>query len=145
MDDGSKQPAWHVRPKQRARARSLRRDLNAAERIICCELRALEGIGFRRQTPIRRYIVDFVSHTEKLILEIDGGEHFEADPMQRDERRDAFLARKGYRVLRFNNNDVIANHTGVLEAIASACAHGKAPSPPSPASAGGGASTDFQP
>jgi very-short-patch-repair endonuclease len=145
MDDGSKQSVWHVRPKQRARARSLRRDLTAAERIIWYGLRAhrLEGIGFRRQTPIGPYIVDFVSHAEKLIIEIDGGQHFERGQIQRDARRDAFLASKGYRVLRFNNNDVIANRTGVLEAIACALVRDKAPSLPSPASGGGAPTSDF--
>ena len=72
-------PAWRVKPRTRLRARALRQDLTKAERIIWYGLRAhrLEGASFRRQTPIGPYIVDFVSHSAKLIVEIDGGQHFE--------------------------------------------------------------------
>ena len=74
----------------------------------------------------------------KLIIEIDGGKHFEEKQEQRDKRRDAFLAGKGFRVLRFNNLDVVTNRTGVLEMIATAVCDARAPSLPSPASEGGG-------
>ncbi|MEJ0073968.1 MAG: endonuclease domain-containing protein [Alphaproteobacteria bacterium] len=125
----------------RTRARALRQDLTTAERAIWYGLRAhrLEGAGFRRQTPIGPYIVDFVSHTTKLIIEIDGGQHFDAAGEAQDKRRDVFLARKGFRVLRFSNHDVMTNRVGVLEAIAAAVREARAPSLPSPASGGGGA------
>jgi very-short-patch-repair endonuclease len=61
-----------------------------------------------------------------LIIEIDGGQHYEAESM----KRDAYLASKGYRVLRFNNHDVMTNRQGMLETIAAAIMH--APSPPLP-------------
>ena len=80
----------------------------------------LGGACFRRQTPIGPFIVDFVCHSAGLIIEIDGGQHFESDHMRRDASRDAFLMSKGYRVLRFNNYDVMTNRQGVLEAIAAA-------------------------
>jgi len=117
------------------RARALRQDLTKAERIIWYGLRAhrLEGISFRRQTPIGPYIVDFASHTAKLIIEIDGGQHFEIGQEARDRKRDAFLAAKGFRVIRFNR-------VGVLETIAAAVREVRAPSLPSPASGGGGES-----
>jgi very-short-patch-repair endonuclease len=88
------------------------------------------GASFRRQTPIGPYIVDFVCHDAMLIIELDGGQHFEAEHMRRDARRDAFLASKGFRVLRFNNHDVMTNRQGVLEAIAAAVVD--TPSPPLP-------------
>ena len=125
----------------RMRARALRQDLTKAERIVWYGLRAhrLEGAGFRRQTPIGPYIADFLSHTAKLIIEIDGGQHFNDAHEARDRRRDAFFAAKGFRVLRFSNHDVMTNRVGVLETIAAAVRDGRAPSLPSPASGGGGA------
>jgi len=125
----------------RARARALRQDLTKAERIVWYGLRAhrLGGAGFRRQTPIGPYIVDFVSHTAKLVIEIDGGQHFEDAHEARDRRRDAFLAAKGFRVLRFSNLDVLTNREAVLSTIASTVNEARAPSLPSPASGGGGA------
>jgi very-short-patch-repair endonuclease len=125
----------------RLRARALRQDLTKAERIVWYGLRAhrLEGAGFRRQTPIGPYIVDFVSHAAKLIVELDGGQHYEDGHEARDRRRDAFLIAKGFRVIRFSNHDVMTNRKGVLEIIASAVREARAPSLPSPASGGGGA------
>jgi very-short-patch-repair endonuclease len=130
-----------VKPKQRLRARLLRQDLTKAERLIWYGLRAhrLDGAGFRRQTPIGPFIVDFVSHAAKLVVEIDGGQHFEDTREARDKRRDAFLAAKGFRTLRFSNHDVMTNRIGVLETIAAAVQEARAPSLPSPASGGGGA------
>ena len=71
-----------------------------------------------------------------LIVELDGGQHFEEHNMKRDARRDAFLASKGYRVLRFNNHDVMTNKEGVLEVIAAALV--AAPSPTLPRKRGRG-------
>ena len=132
MPDALKQPAWHVSGKMRTRARSLRRDSTDAERLIWNEWRAhrMNGASFRRQAPVGPYIADFVCHAANLIVELDGGQHFESQNMERDARRDAFLASKDYRVLRFNNHEVMTNRQGVLETIAAAIEH--APSPPLP-------------
>jgi very-short-patch-repair endonuclease len=94
----------------------------------------MHGASFRRQTPIGPYIVDFVCHEANLVIEIDGGQHFETEQMKRDARRDALLHSKGYRILRFNNHDVMSNRQGVLETIAAAVVH--APSPPLPRTRG---------
>jgi very-short-patch-repair endonuclease len=128
--DLTPKPQWHVQPKTRARARTLRREMTLAERAIWYAVRAhrLNGAGFRRQTPIGPYIVDFVSHTAKLVIEIDGGQHFEPKQAAYDARRDAFLQSKGYRVLRFNNHDVMTNRDGVLTVIASAIGEASTPS-----------------
>jgi very-short-patch-repair endonuclease len=132
MIDVPKAPAWEISTKQRARARKLRRDMTDAERIIWNAIRAhrMHGMSFRRQTPIGPFIVDFVCRTAWLIIEIDGGQHYEAENMKRDAQRDAFLVSKGYRILRFSNHDVMTNRQGVLETIAAAIMH--APSPPLP-------------
>lgn len=132
MVDSQKRPDWHISAKLRARARTLRRDSTDAERIIWAALRAhrLNGASFRRQTPIGPYIADFVCHSAKLIIEIDGGQHFDAQHIKRDAARDAFLNAKKYRVLRFNNHDVMTNRAGVIETIAAAI--DSAPSPTLP-------------
>src|SRR5262245_61091529 len=107
MIDGSRPPRWQTSTRQRSRARSLRRNLTEAERIVWNAVRAhrLNGCSVRPQTPIGPYVVDFVCHEANLIIEIDGGQHFEPDYIKRDARRDAFLASKGFRVLRFSNHD----------------------------------------
>jgi very-short-patch-repair endonuclease len=122
MADLPKKPTWQVSTKQRDRARKLRKNSTDAERLIWPELRAhrMNGASFRRQVPIGPYVVDFLCHAAKLVIELDGGQHFESEQEQRDARRFAFLARKGFRILRFNNHDVMTNRDGVLETIAAA-------------------------
>ena len=75
---------------------------------------------FRRQVPIGPYVVDFVCLSKRLVVEIDGGQH--ALQGARDAGRTAFLAERGYRVLRFWNNDVLMQRGAVLQAIAQALA-----------------------
>ena len=120
LTDDSKPPSWDVSTRQRTRARSLRANSTDAERLIWAALRdhRLNGAGFRRQTPIGPYIVDFVCHAANLVIELDGGQHFEEGHEKRDAQRDAFLADRGFRVLRFSNHDVMMNRAGVLETIA---------------------------
>src|SRR5262249_37113504 len=81
MVERAKSPSWHVSTKQRVRARSLRTNSTDAERIIWSALRAhrMNGASFRRQTPIGPYVVDFVCHAARLVIEIDGGQHFESN------------------------------------------------------------------
>ena len=98
------------------RARRLRRDATDAEKLLWRALREqLPVSGFRRQHPIGPYIADFASPAHKLVVELDGGQH--ALQKQTDSTRTAELARRGYHVIRFWNNDVINNLTGVLETI----------------------------
>ncbi|HZQ14184.1 MAG TPA: endonuclease domain-containing protein [Pseudolabrys sp.] len=114
----------------RGRAKSLRRDMTDAERCLWSALRAhrLDGMSFRRQTPIGRYIVDFACHERRLVIEVDGGQHSRAT---RDIERDRWLESKGYRVLRFWNSDVLKNRVGVLQAIVDAASSATPlPSPP---------------
>ncbi|MCX7312318.1 MAG: endonuclease domain-containing protein [Hyphomicrobiales bacterium] len=132
MSSAEKQPAWQVSKKLRSRARSLRQDSTDAERLIWSALRAhrMHGASFRRQTPIGPYIADFVCHQASLVIELDGGQHFEDENLKRDARRDAFFGSKGFRVLRFNNHDVMTNQQGVLEAIAAALEASPSPTLP---------------
>ena len=93
-------------------SRKLRKNLTEAEKYLWYVLRA-ENLGckFRRQEPIGNYIVDFVCYPKKLIIELDGGQHYEnADDKQRDE----WLKAEGFTVLRFWNNEVLENREGVV-------------------------------
>jgi len=87
-----------------------------AERRLWYHLRAhrFDGQKFKRQVPIGPYGVDFACLGRKLIIEVDGGQHSESAA---DIRRDHYLTSQGFRVLRFWNNDVLRNTSGVLETI----------------------------
>src|ERR1051326_1895809 len=106
MSKVEEQPKWRVAPKLRSRVRALRRQATDAELLMWNELRAhrLHGASFRRQTPIGPYVADFVCHAACLVVELDGGQHFENEHMKRDARRDAFLSSKGFQILRFNRS-----------------------------------------
>jgi very-short-patch-repair endonuclease len=98
------------------RARQLRQDATDAERRLWSALRdrRLSGYRFRRQYPIGLFIVDFACTRHRLIVEADGGQHADSDA---DRHRTACLEREGWRVLRFWNNDILANTNGVIEVI----------------------------
>jgi very-short-patch-repair endonuclease len=98
------------------RARELRQDSTDAERRIWSALRArrLLKYKFRRQRPIGPYIADFVCIKHRLVVELDGGQH--ADDTA-DARRTAWLESRGWKVIRFWNNEVLANTDGVVETI----------------------------
>ena len=100
-------------------ARQLRRNQTEAERLLWSRLRALrlEGVKFRRQHPIGKYVVDFVTLEGKLIIELDGGQHNESPTREYDEQRVAWLNEEGYQVIRFWDNEVLANIEGVLTVI----------------------------
>ena len=100
-------------------ARDLRQKFTDAEKALWMKLRnrQVEAVKFRRQQPIGSYIVDFVSFERKLIIEIDGGQHNEEMTKERDEERAMRLEERGYRVMRFWNNEVLTNAEGVLERI----------------------------
>jgi very-short-patch-repair endonuclease len=98
-------------------SRNLRKRQTDAENLLWRHLRGkqVEGLRFRRQQPIGRYIADFVCLEKRLILEIDGGQH--DLEKHKDDQRTNWLMNEGYRVLRFWNNDVLTNLEGVLETI----------------------------
>jgi very-short-patch-repair endonuclease len=122
MTSDAQEPNWRVSKRLRGRAKALRQDMTDAERILWHAVRAhrLNGMAFRRQAPIGPYVVDSVCHAAKLVVELDGGQHFEPKQMAHDARRRGYLAEQGYRVLRFNNLEVIKNKSGVVETIAAA-------------------------
>ncbi len=104
---------------QTAFARQLRKGSIDAEGLLWARLRGsrLAGLKFKRQQPVGSYIVDFVCFSQKIVVEIDGGQHNDDFVAQRDRERTAWLEGQGFRVIRFWNNDVMGNMDGVLEAI----------------------------
>jgi very-short-patch-repair endonuclease len=111
------------------RARILRKNAIDAERRLwrCLRQKQIDGFRFRRQQPIGPYIGDFFCPQAALILEIDGGQH--AAQETEDSVRTAWLEARGYRVLRFWNNDVLRNTPGVLVRIGEALRDGPPPLP----------------
>jgi len=100
-----------------ARARELRRNSTDAERFLWqhLRLRQINGERFRRQRPVGPYILDFVCLEKKVAVEVDGGQHNGA--VFRDHRRDEWLRRRGYTVLRFWNHEVLTQIDVVKEVI----------------------------
>jgi len=100
-------------------AKTLRKRMTDAEHRLWYHLRAhrFAGAKFKRQVPIGTYVADFVCFDRKIIIEVDGGQHANR---VRDIHRDAWFTTQGFRTLRFWNNDVLKNTTGVLEVIATA-------------------------
>ena len=99
------------------RARQLRNDPTDAERALWNVLRKrqMSGRRFRRQVPIGPYIVDFACLENKLVIEVDGGQH--AERIDYDTARTEWLTSEGYRVIRFWNNQVLEEMDAVQEAI----------------------------
>jgi very-short-patch-repair endonuclease len=134
MTQNAQRPVDHRVP----RARSMRRDATEAEKKLWQHLRQppFKEHHFRRQATIGPYFADFATHHAKIVIEVDGGQH---SGSASDEVRTQYLEANGYRVLRFWNNDVLANRSGVLSAIDAAINADRPPTPdPSPPQAGGG-------
>jgi very-short-patch-repair endonuclease len=110
----------HHTPKYEECAALARRAMTDAEKKLWLALRAgaVDDCRFRRQEPIGPYFADFVCRSAMLVVEVDGGQHGES----RDSARTRDLEARGYRVLRFWNNDVLQNLDGVMTAIRSALA-----------------------
>jgi very-short-patch-repair endonuclease len=102
-----------------ARARRFRKGLTPQEAKLRVGLRELrpQGLHFRRQVPLDGYILDFICHRAKLIVEVDGLQHADDERRRRDERRDGRFARSGCLTLRFWNTEVERNLGAVLDAV----------------------------
>ncbi|NHK97100.1 endonuclease domain-containing protein [Rubrivivax benzoatilyticus] len=109
------------RSRERAgvRARALRQNSTEAERLMWSRLRdrRLAGHKFRRQHPQGPFFADFACLDAMLVVEVDGGQHYEPDAVAADARRTAALQRAGFEVLRFDNRQVLAETDAVLAVI----------------------------
>ncbi len=99
------------------RAGEMRKEQTPAEAKLWAYLRAhrADAFGFRRQHAIGPYITDFCAPQLKLVIEVDGSQHF--DQQEYDAERTAFFEAQGYTILRFTNGEVMNNIEGVLGAI----------------------------
>src|SRR5262249_51331529 len=92
----------------------------------------IETTHFRRQATIGPYFADFACHRHRLVIEIDGSQHNDEKQIAQDAARTAFLNSRGYRVLRFWNNEVLTQIDGVMEVIYAAVHETEPPPPPTP-------------
>ena len=106
-------------PQLKTLRQKLRNNIPIAEIILWSELqgRRLNGLKFRRQYGIGRYVVDFYCHKLKLVIEVDGSSHCTSKAEKYDKRRQEYIEKKGIKVVRCNNNDVYTNLDGVIEDI----------------------------
>ena len=100
-------------------ARELRTNQTDAEKLLWKLLRnrQIAGAKFRRQHPLDKYILDFYCHEHKLVIELDGSQHFEEKAVAYDQERTKYLEKKGLKVLRFDNRQMLVETVPVLEAI----------------------------
>jgi very-short-patch-repair endonuclease len=100
------------------RARHLRKEMTEVEKKLWyCLRRAQLGVRFRRQCPIGPYVADFACHDPKLIVDLDGGQHSEAERKAYDERRTEWLRAQSFEIMRFWNFQVNQETEAVVEAI----------------------------
>ncbi len=104
-------------PRTTGIARKLRREQTDVEQLLWSKLRSRQvgGLKFRRQFTLPPYVADFCCEEARLIIEVDGGQH--ADSVAHDKTRTEFFERRGYRVIRFWNNDVLQNIEGVIDEV----------------------------
>jgi very-short-patch-repair endonuclease len=100
-------------------ARALRSNMTEAEQKLWFHLRRKQigGIQFYRQRAIGNFIVDFYAPAAKLVIEVDGSQHFTPETIEADRLRGAFLSSQGVHVLRFDNLQILKQLTSVLESI----------------------------
>lgn len=100
-------------------SQQLRKNMTEAERRLWCHIRGkqLKEYQFYRQKIIGNYIVDFYCPKAKLVIELDGGQHYSEGGKEKDKARDAYLSGEGLQVLRFSDRDVLTRIEGVLEKI----------------------------
>ena len=98
-------------------AQQLRKNKTKEEARLWYQFLRLYDVRFRRQFPYGPYIVDFYCAKAKLVVELDGSQHFEAQMIRKDAERTAFLENQGLQVLRFTNTEVNLQFCQVCEMI----------------------------
>ena len=106
-------------PTLKENSRSLRANLTDAEQALWHRLRRkqIQSVQFYRQKPLLSFIVDFYCPAAKLVIELDGSQHFESEYQAKDQVRDEALAGVGLKVLRFDNRQVLLERDAVLAVI----------------------------
>ena len=104
-------------PANKGNAQRLRREMTKEERRLWYDFFKTMGINANRQKPIGPYIVDFYIASAGLVIELDGGQHYEDAGIEYDTERDRFLREQRLTVLRYSNLDVNRNFSAVCEDI----------------------------
>ncbi len=102
-------------------AKQLRKEMTTEERHLWYDFLRSYPVRFSRQKVLGKYIADFYCAEAKLVIELDGSQHYEKDYMEKDAERTTFLEGYGLRVLRIPNNEVSRNFSGVCDYIDAAC------------------------
>ena len=105
--------------KLKGRSRTLRTNLTDAEQVLWQHIRRkqIQGVQFYRQKPLLAFIVDFYCPAAKLVIELDGSQHYDEEHQNKDQARDDTLAELGLQVLRFDNRQVLLEIDAVLAVI----------------------------
>ena len=100
-------------------SRQLRKDMTDAEKVLWSKIRGkqLKECQFYRQKPIGNFIVDFYCQKANIVIELDGGQHYNAEGKTKDTQRDTYMEDMGLRVLRFSDRDIFKNLESVIEKI----------------------------
>jgi very-short-patch-repair endonuclease len=122
----------YYNPRLKSTARKLRSNMTDSERVLWSRIRRkqLKGFQFYRQKVVGNYIVDFYCPSAKIIIEVDGSQHYEKEALRKDQVRDERLSKLGFEVLRFSSSDVMRNLDGILLEIWDHLPSGKSPSVP---------------
>ena len=99
------------------RSQELRKNMTKEERHLWYDFLKEYPVQFKRQVPFENYITDFYCFQAKLVVELDGSQHYEPEEMEYDKKRTAYLESVGLTVLRFSNLDISKNFCGVCEQI----------------------------
>ena len=98
-------------------SQELRKNMTKEERHLWYDFLKAYPVQFKRQVPFENYITDFYCFQAKLVVELDGSQHYEPEEMEYDKKRTAYLESVGLTVLRFSNLDISQNFRGVCEQI----------------------------
>lgn len=106
-------------PRLKEFSRELRKNMTEAEKLLWSRLRRkqIKGLQYYRQRIIDNFIIDFYCPGAKLAIEVDGGQHYTAEGIDKDARRDGFMEDLGIKVIRFFDTDIFKNLDGVLKTI----------------------------
>lgn len=104
-------------PKAKQNAKSLRREMTRQERHLWYDFLSTYPVRFNRQKPLDSFIADFYCHKAKLIIELDGSQHYTPEGQAYDQERSNMLESHSLLVLRFSNHDIDTNFDGVCQAI----------------------------
>ena len=104
-------------PKLTSNAKELRKNMTKEERHLWYDFLKTYPVRFSRQKVLGKYIVDFYSAEAKIVIELDGSQHYDLENQIKDKERTDFLKQYGLRIIRIPNNEVMNNFLGVCEYI----------------------------